>query len=179
MQKFGKAAITISVAIVILLFVICSHSNPLSATENRFPEFRYKTINGVPFTDKNILDKIKKNVFIRLSVHCASCDFTMNELLRNGRDLGDISFFLIVHHSDSSGLKDFINKHSAVKDLKNFTFLLDPEPLDSMTVFKSYYVPSFFIYTNKQLLKKMTGNITKDSIRAAFRMNSNILNTFK
>jgi thiol-disulfide isomerase/thioredoxin len=119
-----------------------------------FPAFSFSTIDNKIFSNENLPDANNKIIINFFNPECEHCQYMAKSYIRNSGKLKDISLLMITI-ADSASIVKFRNDYH-LDSLQNIIFLRDSK-FQFEKIFGIAVVPSFFIYKNKKLVKKIIG----------------------
>jgi thiol-disulfide isomerase/thioredoxin len=116
------------------------------------PAFTFSTVSNQPFSNTAIENnKIIINYF---NPDCEHCQYMAQSLAQHANDIKDIQI-LMVTIADSATVVKFAGDYG-INTLPNITLLLDKN-FRFGKIFGTTTVPSFFVYRDKKLVKKIIG----------------------
>lgn len=146
--------------IIILVFTVYKLSCFIKIKHDKeilvstIPKFNLLTLGNKSFSNKSI-DYNYKTIIINLfSPSCEHCQNSAKLFLKNTSKLKDMQI-LMISTSDSLSLIKFQNDYHLL-DMPNLIILRDTN-YQSLKIFGSSVIPSFFIYKNNKLNKKYIG----------------------
>jgi thiol-disulfide isomerase/thioredoxin len=163
-MRLNKGLIFICPVILLLFLFILHKGSKSNNNDNGMPDFKYNTIDKQFFETADIKDDRGRVIFIRLSTDCDNCQHLVESLTENYKKFTETSI-LIITKNDSSGAAEFYRKFN-LNRLTKLKILLDKEPIDSMSAFKSYLTPTSFIFKQGKLVNRIVGDVRIDSLLA-------------
>jgi len=127
------------------------------------PNFSFISTDGTKFTCSDISNINSKIVFNYFSPTCEHCQYMATQYLINIDKLKDITILMITI-ADSNSVAVFSNNYQLCS-MPNIILLRD-DKYDFYKIFGTMNVPSFFIYRNKKLVKKIIGETKIENILA-------------
>lgn len=116
------------------------------------PPFHFITLNKQEYNSTSVKSgKVIVNFF---SPQCEHCQYMTEAYLQHAQQLDSVRILMITA-ADSNTVARFAAEYK-INTMPNITLLLDRE-LQFPVVFGSASVPSFFVYENNRLVKKISG----------------------
>lgn len=116
------------------------------------PPFHFITLNKQAYSNTSV--KSGKVIINFFSPQCEHCQYMTEAYMQHARQLDSVQILMITA-ADSSAVARFAAAYK-INTMPNITLLLDRE-LQFPVVFGSASVPSFFVYYNNRLVKKIAG----------------------
>ena len=118
------------------------------------PKFTFQSLTNTAYTTDSIVNIDGRIIINLFSPNCEHCQY-MAETFKNNKDnLKNVSIIMI-SYADSATVSRFYDSNG-LKNLPNVVVLRDP-CFKFYKTFGTSAVPSFFIYNNKRLVKKIIG----------------------
>ena len=158
MRKFLKISVASLVIIAILFLGLqitksIERKAALKEQIEHLPDFSFRLINGNSFTNIDI-DKSNNVIINYFNPECEHCQYMASCYLKNAEKLKAISIVMVTT-ADSSSTERFVNNYR-LNTIPSIVIVRDTK-LQFDKIFGQSSVPSFFIYKDKKLLKKVTG----------------------
>lgn len=152
--------ISIAMLFIIIWKILQKKENDLLIT--RIPNFSFITLNNGYFTNskKEFYDRVILNYF---SPNCEHCQYMAKSYLANKEQLKDATI-LMVTVADSTSVAKF-SKEYQLNTMPNIALLRDTK-YQFEKIFGTSVVPSFFIYQNNKLIKKIIGETKIENLLA-------------
>lgn len=163
-MRLKKGLIFICPVILLLFLFILHNGRKRNNNDNGMPDFTFNTIDKQLFQTADIKDDRGRVIFIRLSTDCDNCGHMVKSLTENYKRFTETSILMITKN-DSSSVAEFYRKCNLHR-LTKLKILLDKEPIDSMSAFKSYLTPTSFIFKQGRLVNRIVGDVSIDSLLA-------------
>lgn len=129
--------------------------NQIARTIAFIPQFNFTTVDNRSFTKKDMNDTLGKVIFQVFSPDCIHCQRMADSLVKHRTGMQRIEMVMVTPFGDSSSVAQFINDHH-LDSLPDSHFLMDKTG-EFFRLFGYTGVPSFFIYDNNKLLRKIKG----------------------
>ncbi len=126
------------------------------------PDFNYIENNGKIFTNRD-LEKSLTLIVNHFSPTCEHCQYMAKSFVANKEQL-KVATILMITIADSSSVAKF-GKAYQLTTMPNIVLLRDTKYQFEKT-FGTSVVPSFFIYKNNKLVKKIIGETKIDNLLA-------------
>ena len=118
------------------------------------PDFIFYDEKGMPVSNSDFQKTNCKVIIIFFDPECEHCQYMVRSLLKSGQKLNN-AILLMISLADAQKLKDFKNEFH-LDSIKNIKLLRD-QKIEFPKIFGTSMVPSFFIYKNGRLIKKIFG----------------------
>jgi thiol-disulfide isomerase/thioredoxin len=118
------------------------------------PAFSFTTFNAKLFSNESLADNNDKIIINFFNPECEHCQYMAKSYLKNADKFNDVSLLMITI-ADSASVSKF-NSDYHLDSLHNLILLRDPK-FQFEKIFGTSVVPSFFIYKDKKLVKKISG----------------------
>lgn len=148
----------LAIAIIALLGINIHHkiqaNNVTQKTISNLPDFTFTTLNNHPFHStifQNTNDTILVNFF---SPTCEHCQYMASSFIKNKEQLQNVKIVMVTI-ADSISVAGF-KKDYHLNILPNVLLLRDTQ-YQFEKIFGTSVVPSFFLYVNGKLVKKIIG----------------------
>jgi thiol-disulfide isomerase/thioredoxin len=125
-----------------------------AAKQTKLPRFTYSTMKDFPFSDSNISHFKGRVIFNYFHPDCEHCQYMAQSFRRNAEKLKDTKVIMVTV-ADKSSISKFLY-HQHLNSLQNLIILKD-DKLTFPKTFGTSVVPSFFIYEENRLIKKIIG----------------------
>ena len=129
-------------------------NNLIELNIDTLPTFSFTSITSESFNNKDLINKKGTIIFNFFSPTCEHCQYMAKMYKQHENQLKNITI-LMVTIADSSAVANFNNMYQ-IYELKNIILLRDTDFL-FYKLFGTSNVPSFFIYKNNRLIKKVIG----------------------
>jgi thiol-disulfide isomerase/thioredoxin len=162
-----KTKIFISVILIVILvscLLLLKKINEKNRAESiiaEIPEFSFLTIKNHSFSDKNIENRKLRLILNHFNPNCEHCQYMADEFLKDSQKLKDVQILMITS-ADSASAAKFISDYK-LSLLPNIIILRDTNYQFQKT-FGTGVVPSFFIYEQNKLVKKVIGETIIDNL---------------
>ena len=165
MNKKLKIFITVVLLVILVscLFIIkkVNEKNKAESIIAKTPEFSFLTLDNHSFSDKNIENRKSRLILNHFSPNCEHCQYMAGEFIKDSQKLKDVQILMITS-ADSSSVAKF-NSDYKLSLLSNIIILRDTNYQFQKT-FGTGVVPSFFIYEQNKLVKKVIGETIIDNL---------------
>lgn len=164
MDKRKKIFLSISlVAVCILIFFIYKNlerKNQILSGINKLPNFHFRTIDGNEYLGN---DKLKDEtlILIYFNTECEHCIYEVEEIIRN---IKRFSYHQIILVSSETTDKIIVFKEKFQLQKYSNIILLQTDAIEFYNTFGTMAIPSVFIYTDNQLVKKFKGEVKIEAI---------------
>jgi thiol-disulfide isomerase/thioredoxin len=148
------AAFLLSTFLGISIYKKIIAKNIADKNTSTLPAFSFATVGNKTFSNEDLSDTNSKIIINYFNPACEHCQYMAKSYVKNADKLNDISLIMITI-ADSSSISKFRNDYH-LDSLHNITFLRDPK-LQFEKIFGTSSVPSFFIYKDRKLVKKIIG----------------------
>jgi thiol-disulfide isomerase/thioredoxin len=162
-----KIKIFISI-VLILILVSClyivkeiNEKNKVEAIISKIPSFSFLTLDNHSFSDKNIENRKSRIILNYFNPNCEHCQYMASEFLKDSQKIKDLQILMITS-ADSASVAKF-NSDYKLSLLPNIIILRDTNYQFQKT-FGTGVVPSFFIYQQNKLVKKVIGETIIDNL---------------
>jgi thiol-disulfide isomerase/thioredoxin len=162
-----KIKIFISVVLIVIL-VSCllllkkiNEKNKAESIIAKTPEFSFLTLDNHSFSDKNIENRKSRLILNHFSPNCEHCQYMAGEFIKDSYKIKDIQILMITS-ADSLSASKFNNDYK-LSLLPNIIILRDTN-YQFQKIFGTGVVPSFFIYEQNKLVKKVIGETIIDNL---------------
>lgn len=118
------------------------------------PAFNFYTLNNTVFNNNNLPDTNGKIILNFFSPNCEHCQYMATQYLQHKEQLNELTILMITI-ADSASVTKFYTDYK-LKQLSNVIILRDKK-FSFPKIFGTGVVPSFFIYNNQKLVKKIIG----------------------
>ena len=162
-----KIKIFISVILIVILvscLLLLNKINEKNKAESiiaKTPEFSFLTLDNHSFSDKNIENSKSRLILNHFSPNCEHCQYMAGEFIKDSQKLKDVQILMITS-ADSASVAKF-NSEYKLSLLPNIIILRDTNYQFQKT-FGTGVVPSFFIYEQNKLVKKVIGETIIDNL---------------
>ena len=162
-----KIKIFISIILIVILvscLLLLKKINEKNRAESiiaKTPEFSFLTLDNHSFSDKNIENRESRLILNHFSPNCEHCQYMAGEFLKDSQKIKDIQILMITS-ADSLSAAKFISDYK-LSLLPNIIILRDTNYQFQKT-FGTGVVPSFFIYEQNKLVKKVIGETLIDNL---------------
>ena len=162
-----KIKIFISVVLIVILvscLLLLKKINEKNRAETiiaKTPEFSFLTFDNHSFSNKNIENRKSRLILNHFSPNCEHCQYMASEFLKDSQKLKDVQILMITSADSTSAAK--FNSDYKLSLLPNITILRDTNYQFQKT-FGTGVVPSFFIYEQNKLVKKVIGETIIDNL---------------
>ena len=162
-----KIKIFISIVLILILvscFYIVKEINKKNKIEviiAKTPEFSFLTLDNHSFSNKNIKNRNSRLILNHFNPNCEHCQYMTGEFLKDSQKLKDVKILMITS-ADSASVAKF-NSDYKLSLLPNIIILRDTNYQFQKT-FGTGVVPSFFIYEQNKLVKKVIGETIIDNL---------------
>jgi thiol-disulfide isomerase/thioredoxin len=159
--------IYISVVLIVILvscLLLLKKINEKNRAESiiaKTPEFSFLTLDNHSFSDKNIENRKSRLILNHFNPNCEHCQYMAGEFIKDSQKLNDVQILMITS-ADSASVAKF-NGDYKLSLLPNIIILRDTNYQFQKT-FGSGVVPSFFIYEQNKLVKKVIGETIIDNL---------------
>lgn len=162
-----KIKIFISVVLIVIL-VSCllllkkiNEKNRAVSIIAKTPEFSFLTLDNHSFSDKNIENRKSRLILNHFNPNCEHCQYMAGEFIKDSQKLKDVQILMITS-ADSTSVAKF-NSDYKLSLLSNIIILRDTN-YQFHKKFGTGVVPSFFIYEQNKLIKKVIGETIIDNL---------------
>jgi thiol-disulfide isomerase/thioredoxin len=159
------------VYITLILFVLSiscfyiqrkiDQKNKADAIIAKTPGFSFLTLDNHSFSDKNIENRKSRLILNHFNPNCEHCQYMAGEFIKDSQKLKDVQILMITS-ADSASVAKF-NSDYKLSLLPNIIILRDTNYQFQKT-FGTGVVPSFFIYEQNKLVKKVIGETIIDNL---------------
>jgi thiol-disulfide isomerase/thioredoxin len=162
-----KIKIFISVVLIVILvscLLLLKKINEKNRAESiiaKTPEFSFLTLDNHSFSDKNIENRKSRLILNHFQPNCEHCQYMAGEFIKDSQKLKDVQILMITS-ADSASVTKF-NGDYKLSLLPNIIILRDTNYQFQKT-FGTGVVPSFFIYEQNKLVKKVIGETIIDNL---------------
>ncbi len=162
-----KIKIFISVILIVILvssILLLKKINEKNRAESiiaKTPEFSFLTLDNHSFSDKNIENRKSRLILNHFNPNCEHCQYMAGEFIKDSQKLKDVQILMITS-ADSASVAKF-NSDYKLSLLPNIIILRDTNYQFQKT-FGTGVVPSFFIYKQNKLVKKVIGETIIDNL---------------
>jgi thiol-disulfide isomerase/thioredoxin len=162
-----KIKIFISVVLIVILvscLLLLKKINEKNRAESiiaKTPEFSFLTLDNHSFSDKNIENRKSRLILNHFNPNCEHCQYMAGEFIKDSQKLKDVQILMITS-ADSASVAKF-NGDYKLSLLPNIIILRDTNYQFQKT-FGTGVVPSFFIYEQNKLVKKVIGETIIDNL---------------
>ena len=159
--------IFISVVLIVILvscLLLLKKINEKNRAESiiaKTPEFSFLTLDNHSFSDKNIENRKSRLILNHFNPNCEHCQYMAGEFIKDSQKLKDVQILMITS-ADSASVAKF-NGDYKLSLLPNIIILRDTNYQFQKT-FGTGIVPSFFIYEQNKLVKKVIGETIIDNL---------------
>lgn len=160
--------ITLILVCTALFVYLCSRiykkgrvKNEIERSTALLPAYSFTTQNNADYTSKDAQTNTGKIIFNHFSPTCEHCQYMVKSYLTNKEKLKD-AIILMVTIADSASVAKF-SKEYQITSMPNIVLLRDTKYQFEKT-FGTSVVPSFFIYKNNKLVKKIIGETKIDNL---------------
>jgi len=162
MKYFLTAGLVIISSLLILFFYFLHIKDKNPQKGQALPVFSYVGYDGKLFSNRN-LNKSRMLIFNHFSPTCEHCQYMAKSFVANKEQLKDAAI-LMVTIADSTSVAKFSDEYQ-LATMPNIILLRDTKYQFEKT-FGTSVVPSFFIYQNNKLVKKIIGETKIDNLLA-------------
>jgi thiol-disulfide isomerase/thioredoxin len=159
--------IFISVVLIVILvscLLLLKKINEKNRAESiiaKTPEFSFLTLDNHSFSDKNIENRTSRLVLNHFNPNCEHCQYMAGEFIKDSQKIKNIQILMITSADSGSAAK--FNSDYKLSLLPNIIILRDTNYQFQKT-FGTGVVPSFFIYQQNKLVKKVIGETIIDNL---------------
>lgn len=159
--------IFISVVLIVILvscLLLLKKINEKNRAESiiaKTPEFSFLKFDNHSFSNKNIENRKSRLILNHFNPNCEHCQYMAGEFIKDSQKLNDVQILMITS-ADSASVAKF-NGDYKLSLLPNIIILRDTNYQFQKT-FGSGVVPSFFIYEQNKLVKKVIGETIIDNL---------------
>jgi thiol-disulfide isomerase/thioredoxin len=147
-----------SIVLTIFLFVVLVNQILKKNKENikisKIPYFNFSTLDNDSFNNENIDNSKNRLILNNFSPACEHCQYMAVEFLKDSQKIKDIQILMITTADYESSAK-FSNDYK-LSLLQNVMILRDTD-YQFQKIFGTSFIPSFYIYENNKLVKKIIG----------------------
>jgi len=165
MNKKIKIYITIIFVAILVssLFIVkkINEKNRVASIIAKTPEFSFLTLDNHSFSNENIENSKSRLILNLFNPNCENCQYMAGEFLKDSQKLKDVQILMITS-ADSASVAKF-NGDYKLSLLPNIIILRDTNYQFQKT-FGTGVVPSFFIYEQNKLVKKVIGETIIDNL---------------
>ena len=159
MKKNIKIIVTLFITIIIVSLCVSIYQKTESkkiAAEKiaALPDFSFKSISGIIFSDSNLRNPHGKIIINYFNPECEHCQYMAQQFVKIADKLKDLTLLMITISDSLSIAKFKIDYH--LDSIPNIILLRDTK-FQFAKIFGTTVVPSFFIYTDKKLVKEIIG----------------------
>lgn len=136
--------------------------NAIDKNTATIPQFNFTTADDHNFTKKDLRDTLGTVIFEVFSPDCSHCQKMADSLIKYKDRLINMELVMVTPFGDSASVSQFITDHH-LELLPDTHFLLDTKA----TFFKIFGytgVPSFFVYKENKLVKKIRGETKVENL---------------
>jgi thiol-disulfide isomerase/thioredoxin len=155
--------ITLATYLVYRVFATIQQKKAVEKNTAILPVFSFRTLNNKTFSHTDLENANDKIIFNHFSPTCEHCQYMAKSFLANKDKLKDVTI-LMVTIADSTSVAKFSNEYQ-LATMPNIILLRDTKYQFEKT-FGTSVVPSFFIYQNTKLVKKIIGETKIDNLLA-------------
>lgn len=131
-----------------------NHKKEVANRIKTIPDFSFKTLNGKPFTQKNITNTQSK-LFIYFNSECDFCHAEAKQIQEHLEQLKNVQL-LFVSFEEPESIKTFAEKYELLN--KDHIFFLEDPTLLFAELFDAKSIPFMLLYSkDNQLIKKFKG----------------------
>lgn len=138
----------------ILLIIKIINKNHGNEKIIKTPNFLFITLNNQSFSNVQIMKSKNRLILNHFSPNCEHCQYMAGEFLKDSQKLKDVQVLMITSSDSASAAK--FNGDYKLSLLPNIIILRDTNYQFQKT-FGTGIVPSFFIYEQNKLVKKVIG----------------------
>ena len=161
--------IKIFISIVLLLILVSSFyivkeinkKNKIEVIIAKTPEFSFFTLDNHSFSNKNIKNRNSRLILNHFSPNCEHCQYMTGQFLEDSQKIKNVQILMITSADSLSAAK--FNSDYKLSLLPNIIILRDTNYQFQKT-FGTGVVPSFFIYEQNKLVKKVIGETIIDNL---------------
>lgn len=160
MKKNLKPIIVI-IIVLVAGFMMLSTVNYLSKSRKIdeqvaiVPQFSFTTLEGETFSNRNLKDSLSNIIINLFSPDCEHCQHMAMAITHHLERLKNWEILMVTPFSDSNTIARFVTKYR-IDSFPNLHLLIDKEA-NVFKIFGSSVVPTFFIYKENKLVKKIKG----------------------
>jgi len=121
---------------------------------NNMPSFQFEKINGISLSDRDLISFSERIVINFFSPTCEHCQYMAALYFKNKEELKNVTIIMITI-ADSNSVARFTRDYQ-LNRMTNIILLRDTK-FQFYKIFGTASVPSFFIYENQKLVKKIIG----------------------
>jgi len=164
---FSIASILIALAAYLAyrIFITIQQKQSIEKITYTLPVFAFVTVSNKTFSNADLENENGKIIFNFFSPTCEHCQYMATQYLKNKEQLKE-STILMVTIADSSSVAKF-NKDYQLNTLPNLILLRDTK-FQFYKIFGIATVPSFFIYKQQKLVKKIIGETKIENLIVPF-----------
>lgn len=165
MNKKIKIFISVVLIVILVSFLLLlkkiNEKNRAESIIAKTPEFSFLTLENHSFSYKNIENRKSRLILNHFSPNCEHCQYMAGEFIKDSQKLKDVQILMITS-ADSASVAKF-NSEYKLSLLPNIIILRDTNYQFQKT-FGTGVVPSFFIYEQNKLVKKVIGETIIDNL---------------
>ncbi len=125
------------------------------------PKFSFTTLENTAFTNKMIKKSIKKIIINHFSPACEHCQAMASAFIKDSLKIKNVTILMITNSDISTVVK--FRKDYNLSLLSNLILIIDTNYQFQKT-FGEGGVPSFYIYQNDKLIKKVIGETNIENL---------------
>jgi len=125
------------------------------------PIFKFVSMNGNPYNHQSLPEENGNIIFNFFSPNCEHCQYMATQYIKNQQKLKNATILMITTADSISTTKFY--KDYQLNRLPNIVMLRDPQ-YKFYKIFGTGVVPSFFLYKDKVLVKKIIGETKIDNL---------------
>jgi thiol-disulfide isomerase/thioredoxin len=158
-----RKIILITLSVILLLgiiflsfkiWIILNQKNKIKVTIQQLPSVNLRRIDGIFLNIDTFKSSKELLVLNYFNPNCEHCQYMAQSFLANKDKLSDVTIVMVTV-ADSAATANFYGDYQLNK-LPNIIVLRDTK-FQFPAIFGTGVVPSFFIYKNKKLVKKIIG----------------------
>jgi thiol-disulfide isomerase/thioredoxin len=153
-KKINVFIIIFTMMLFILLIIKIINKNHGNEKIIKTPNFLFITLNNQSFSNVQIMKSKNRLILNHFSPNCEHCQYMAGEFLKDSQKLKDVQVLMITSSDSASAAK--FNGDYKLSLLPNIIILRDTNYQFQKT-FGTGIVPSFFIYEQNKLVKKVIG----------------------
>jgi len=162
MIRYFKVYIFLFLCIFFAILLKIKEKKDSNTTKSSpIPKFMFYKIGNSLFTKDSIMSVRYRLIINHFSPNCEHCQYMASEFLKDSQKLKDIQILMITSADSSSAAK--FNSDYKLSLLSNITILRDTN-YQFQKIFGTGVVPSFFIYEQNKLVKKVIGETIIDNL---------------
>lgn len=170
MTKNIRLILFISILLFLGLFVLniyqqLQKKEIADKTMTYLPHFNFSKLDNKQYSDSNITDNAGEIIINYFNANCEHCQYMAKSIQDGKSRLGKIKFLMITT-LDTLGLYSFMINYR-IDSLANITVLIDRNS-SFKTIFGSSEIPTFLVYKNRILVRRIIGETKLENLLNAF-----------